>query len=110
MNKPLFLGAAALITASSFAFAGEEKDCQQPPMGMMSTEAMSKMQEQMARMRQTNDPAQRQQLLQEQLQTMKEAVQAKRAAAPAPMQQRMDMMQSMMENMLEHRHQMQQTQ
>mgnify|MGYP001172779395 CR=1 FL=1 len=121
-------------------------------MGMgnaMSPELMKKMQEQMAKIRETSDPAERQKLMQEHFQSMQEAMQAMRGnsggtgcccpqcaqaacakpagkggkcargmgaaaqggamgTAPANMmEQRMDMMQMMMENMLEHQRQMQ---
>ena len=119
----------------------------------MSPDLMKKMQEQMTKIRETSDPAERQKLMQEHFQSMQEAMQALRgnmggtgcgcpqcaqAACAKPackggkcargpgrgmgmapqggamgsnptgmMEQRMDMMQMMMENMLEHQRQMQ---
>jgi len=160
MNKLINLTAAILISCASSAIAADAPanasepagDCRHP-MGMMggmgpgnamSGETMTKMQAQMAKIRQTNDPAERRKLMQEHFQSMQEAMQAlrgkagiseppcaqncpkpmagdcqKRDSCPRPdslgkssppaMQQRMDMMQSMMENMVEHQHQMQQS-
>jgi len=116
----------------------------------MSPELMKKMQDQMTKIRETSDPAERQKLMQEHFQSMQEAMQALRgnmggmgcccqqcpqaACAKKPnckggkcargkgslpqggamgsnpagmMEQRMDMMQMMMENMMEHQRQMQ---
>lgn len=108
--------------------------------GAMPPELMQKMQEQMAAIRQSGDPAERQKLMQEHFQSMQEAMQSlrgagtgggmpccckqycaqaggkpgagsqcARGAGTGMMEQRMDMMQTMMENMLEHQRQMQPT-
>ncbi|MBS4098930.1 MAG: hypothetical protein KGZ83_19070 [Sulfuricella sp.] len=171
MNKLLNLAAALLFAGTSLAIAADApgdkaaadaaEHCQHPmgPMGGMMpgkalpAETMAKMQEQMAKIRQTSDPAERKTLMQEHFQSMQEAMQAMHTAPaagnamegmPCPqncaksktgnacrksascrragmqgtatppaagvpqMQQRMDMMQTMMENMLEHQRQMQQ--
>lgn len=97
MNKLLNLTAAILITCASSAIAADVPappsepagDCQHP-MGMMggmgpgnamSSETMAKMQAQMAKIRQTSDPAERQKLMQEHFQSMQETMQALRGKA-----------------------------
>ncbi|HVK54983.1 MAG TPA: hypothetical protein VM532_08135 [Burkholderiales bacterium] len=108
--------------AASSAKTDKVADKQQIPM----QENMKKMQAQMAKIHQTTDPKERERLLQDHMQTMREAMQSMRGmgggmmmgmmnggmagrsaqqnAAPGnnAMERRMDMMQMMMEQMMEH--------
>jgi hypothetical protein len=105
--------------------------CPKAGMGMMeggmSPDLKKKMQEQMSAIRKSNDPAEQRKLMQEAMQALRGKAgiseppcaqncpkplagdcQKRDSCPPPSTQQRMDMMQSMMENMLEHQRQMQQ--
>lgn len=65
----------------------------------MDSSAMKHMQETMAKMQNSSDPAERRQLMDEHMGAMKEAMASMHDQKGAP-EQRMDMMQSMMEQMM----------